>query len=171
VHWQTTIPNKMHNIRSHSLHWNTVHFVAYCTLLHVNKHVGSKNARNLTSSWNITSSIFQLNAQYIRYTYLPYTLCVFRCVFYHPGWEHCVTWSQTACLYKAVTQVVLQNLKYTSFKYLVSFSQCLQQYVMHVLVCWVMDRSHTQHTKTQEQRNNRTQGLSRSLHHYRPKHS
>jgi len=134
--------------------------------------MGSKNARNLTSSWNITSSIFQLNAQYIKYTYLPNTLQVFQCVFYHTGWEHRVTWSQTVRLYKAITRVVLQNVKCTFFYKIYSFFlQCLQQYVLHVLVCWVMVQSHTQHTKTQEQHNNRTQGLSRSPHHYRPKHS
>ena len=157
VHWQTTISDIMHNIWSYSPHWNTGHFVGYWSLVHVNKHVGSKNARNLTSSCNITSSIFQINAQYIKYTSLPYNLQAFRHVFYHPGWEHRVAWSQTGCKYKAVTQAVLQNLKHTSFIIISFFSQCLQQHVMHVLVCQVMDQSHAQHTKTQKQHNNWTQ--------------
>jgi len=62
------------------------------------------------------TSIFQLNAHYIKYIYLPNTSYVFWCVFHHPGQEHCVTWSKTACLYKVVTHVVLQNLKYTFCK-------------------------------------------------------
>ena len=65
------------------------------------------------------TSIFQLNAHYIKYIYLPNTSSVFWCVFHHPGQEHCVTWSKTVYLYKAVTQVVLQYLKFFFVKFTV----------------------------------------------------
>jgi hypothetical protein len=43
--------------------------------------------------------IFQLNAHYIKYIYLPPSVSVF----HHPGQEHRVPWSKTVSLYKAVT--------------------------------------------------------------------
>lgn len=88
VHGQTIISNKMH-IWRHTMHWNTAHFVGYCTLLQVNEHLRSKKCMEFDQLMKSRTSIFQLNAHYIKYIYLLNTSYVFWCAFHHSGREHC----------------------------------------------------------------------------------
>ena len=163
MHWETTISNKLHNIWSHSQHWNTVHLVGYCTLVHVNKHLGSTKYIGIWSAHKIHHFFCIPNKCNTLNTH----------IYQIP--PMCITplWGRTLCFLVKNRMLIqsrnrmLQNVKYTFFaKFSVFFLHCLQQCVMHIFFCWAMDQSHHQtfqDTGTTQQQDTRAFKISTSL--------